>query len=104
MFNLGWFGQKNRFGGGRVSAATAIARFLRAGATDFYTADEVFLTDVWVPALRDAQAAGRIARLPSHPYRRAAPPRRPAAYRQFLRRPLPPPGSLTHHDSQVMIE
>jgi hypothetical protein len=81
MFNLGWFGQRRL--PGQPSVRDAIARFVRPPANDYYTADEVFLTDVWVPLLR-ARLGARLGLvgLPSHAYRRAAGPR-PAAFRDF---------------------
>ena len=90
MANMGWFGQRNGVGcggGRRPSMAAAILRYARgSGDTDFYTSDEVFLTDVWLPKLPKP-----VSRLASHGFRRALlpPSRRPTAYRAFLygRRP-----------------
>lgn len=50
MVNLGWYGQRRI--PGQPSIAPAIAAFARNGAHDYYTADEEFVTDVWIPASR----------------------------------------------------
>jgi hypothetical protein len=105
MVNLGWYGQKNGDRASVPSLAATVLSFVRAdpAGTDYYTADEVFLTDVWLPALRRAGAVGRTTRLPSHPFRKPATPhaRRSAAFRKFLRR-RPPPG-LSRLDRQVRL-
>lgn len=91
MINLGWFGQRNNWRHRPVSSlrATLIA-YLRNTPVlkaDRYTADEEFLTDVWVPLMCSRKHSGRVIPLPSHPYRRAGPTpkRRCAAWRRFLR-------------------
>lgn len=50
MVNLGWYGQRRLPGGSQPSVAAAIASFARDGQHDYYTADEEFVTDVWIPA------------------------------------------------------
>jgi hypothetical protein len=107
MANMGWFGQRRAPRTATPSVAAAIVRFARgAGArgTDYYTADEVFLTDVWIPALRRAGARG--ARLPSHPYRRGflRRARRSAAFRRFRARdPAPRPRDGPPPDERVHL-
>lgn len=97
MVNIGWYGQRNRApvggankGDRRPSMKAAIQQYLTARdpeETDRYTADEDFLSDVWIPLLKCTGFAGRFSRLPSHPYRRPAPPhhRRSRSWHQFWR-------------------
>jgi hypothetical protein len=85
MVNLGWFGQRSRHpphggGGGRWCTRQPLVRqALRVwlwsqpqAQTDRYTADEEFLTDVWIPALRHSGCVGHrgITPLQSHRFRR----------------------------------
>lgn len=102
MMNLGWYGQKNR--SGNPSLGVEVARFLRSDptGTDYYTADEAFLTDIWVPLLKRQGCAGRIARLPSHAFRRCH-GRHSPAYAAFLSRRLPAPGLLGQTDRVVNL-
>lgn len=83
MANLGWYGQKNDHHRQSRAMHDAIVRFVSGGRNDHYTADEEFLTHHWLRR----QPASAVARLPSHPYRRAPPPpsarRRIAAWRAF---------------------
>ena len=91
MYNLGWYGQKNI--PARPSFRAALRDWLRdnpVGVTDRYTADEEFLTDVWVPAMRAAGAG--LASLRSHPYRRGRSKtqrQRDREWRSFVGQPRP---------------
>ena len=111
MANLGWFGQRNDLVAAAVAGGAppppamgaAVLRFARTPGNDRYTADEEFLTDVWIPAMREwwRRAAPRrpgrhppaVVGLPSHPYRRSGrrSQRTSVAWRRFRAGPLPPP-------------
>ena len=100
MANLGWFGQRNIERRGRPSVHVAILQYIRGVTnTDYYTTDEVFLTDVWLPLQPKP-----ITRLPSYPFRRALlpPSRRPKQYRAFMysRRPSV---DLSRNDAVLML-
>lgn len=115
MVNMGWYGQRNVSSveesismSRRPSVSDAIAAYLRErpiAETDRYTADEEFLTDVWIPLLRKSGFAHRITRLPSHPYRRkgCAPSRRPRAWQQFLKIRVKSIGNPKYRDSIVYL-
>lgn len=111
MANLGWFGQRNdlvRRLRPTTTMAAAIAAFARADPVghDRYTADEEFLTDVWIPAVQQRRLHGGgaplVARVPSHAFRQAVGRRRTTAWRQFQAGPLPPP-SLAATDATVRL-
>ena len=69
--NMGWYGQRNGFGSWqqRPKVIPMALQFFRMANTDYYTADETFLTKVWIPKLQHSGHAGTIMKLPSHPFR-----------------------------------
>lgn len=107
MVNMGWFGQRNTMQGSqaRPSVRATILKHIRGkplSEVDRYTSDEEFLTDVWIPLMKRTGYAGRIVRLPSWAYRKAAPARRPKAWHQFQRSRLPP-ATLHQNDPVVFL-
>ena len=89
--NMGWYGQRNSFGSWahRPKVIPLALAFFRKPTMDYYTADETFLTTVWIPKLQHSGHTGTIMKLPSHPFRDAH--RTTPTFRKFWSAPVGAP-------------
>ena len=89
--NMGWYGQRNGFGSWqqRPKVIPMALEFFRKVNMDYYTADETFLTTVWIPTLQNSGHTGTIIKFPSHPFRNEH--KTTPAFRKFWNAPLGAP-------------